>query len=94
MFPGGVSRFVVTPTGETSFDVYIATGDSKLVILSSGGERAEAGKIRGSRFIPSNSAEAGWSFKFWFLGLIGVDVKFDRDGKGVAPKAEGFGVDC
>lgn len=94
MFVGGVSRFVVAPSSATSFDIYVATGDSKLVILSSSGERAEAGEIHGDRFIPKNTAEANWSLKVWFLGLFSVDLNFDGKGKKLGQGGTKFGGGC
>ncbi|KAH6855746.1 hypothetical protein B0I37DRAFT_365622 [Chaetomium sp. MPI-CAGE-AT-0009] len=94
LFPNGVSRFVVAPSSATTFDIYVATGDSKLVILLSSGERAKAGEIRGDQFIPRNTAEANWSLKVWFLGLFGVDLNFDGGGKKLGQEGPRFGEGC
>ncbi|KXX73179.1 hypothetical protein MMYC01_208835 [Madurella mycetomatis] len=75
-FPGGVSRFIVVPTEiPESFDLYVATGDSRLVLVSSSGDQVEIGKINGDQFIAQNRAEASWglnlSFGSWGKLVLG-----------------------
>ncbi|KAH8704543.1 hypothetical protein GQ44DRAFT_831440 [Phaeosphaeriaceae sp. PMI808] len=77
-FPGGVSRFIVAPTKVPgSFDIYAATGDSRLVRLSSSGDQVEIGKIDGDQFIALNRAESTITINVdfgsigrWFLGFF------------------------
>ncbi|KAL4778659.1 hypothetical protein BJX76DRAFT_362532 [Aspergillus varians] len=73
-FPTGVSRFIVAPTGALgSYDIYAATGDCRLVRVSSNGDVVELGKIEGDQFIVLNRAERVASFGTGFyLDLPGA----------------------